>query len=214
MKIKRHFGRFLGEEARNLKDKTADEIVAAAKADGSSIQEINGNFEAEVSEDLVTLTSDGRHAVRVITLEGNEIFPEEEVAIDIYETTRQRSRFTDAEKLAIIAEHLCGDTLDAVQRRHGLGHSTLKTWMTAFGITPRDGDEARRIAALEKENERLRNKIAQQESTIGRLRGETGRLLGKIRAARTALVLADGLPDDVFDPENGEPFLAKEDEAA
>lgn len=135
-------------------------------------------------------------------MESASLFPETTPAPA---TRKPRTKRSAAEKLAIIAEHLRGDNIDTVQRRHGLGHSTLKQWMQSFGITPVDGTQARLLASLAKDNARLTDKVVTLEGDIRRLKAENARLLGRIRSARAALVLAQpALPNDIPwpDPED------------
>ena len=188
IKTKTHIRTITG--ADDLIPLGADAILATLEdlaEDADNATPVKLDIKVEEAE----LTSDGRFAVVKNNPAGNEIFPRSP-SIDIYEVAQQRNRFTDSEKLAIITEHLCGgNTLDAVQRRHGLGHSTLTAWMKQYGITPRNDEASRRAASLERENARLTAALAQQSAANEALRAENARLLTKIRAARAALVLAD-----------------------
>ena len=122
-------------------------------------------------------------------METNLLFPETAATAATATEPKMRSKRTDAEKLSIIAEHLRGDNIDTVQRRHGLGHSTLKKWMSAFGIEPLDGTSARLTTSLARDNARLSDKLTILEGLVAELKAENAQLRGKIRAARTALVL-------------------------
>lgn len=135
----------------------------------------------------------------------NILFP----AIMAPATGKPRTKRTAAQKLAIIAEYLRGETADAVQRRHGLGHSTLNKWLEDFGIVRPDGSDARKAAALEKENARLAAKVAGLEAALRAERQNGEALLAKIRAAKTALILTPAAPAPATDEDE-----AQEQEAA
>ncbi len=190
MKTKRHIGCFTGDAARGLADKTADEIVAQAETGNGFLQSAGESLPVDIPDEGTTMTSDGRYAVRIAADE-DSLFAGDTV-IDIYEIPAKRERRSEAEKLSIISEHLNGDeTLDAVQRRHKLGHSTLSSWMRDLNIVPRNDETKARLAATEKEVARLQAAIANLTAMNTALRNENARYRAKIRAAREALVLAE-----------------------
>ena len=186
---------------------SADTVVRLAQNGDSSFNKTeNGDVTDDAPQDI-RLTADGHYAV--VTVPG-DFFTEEKTTV--YEvlpehepetTPARRPRLSDAEKLAIIAEHLRGESIASVQQRHGLGHSTLPAWMNAFGIAPRSNAEERRIAALERDNARLTEKVSSLETAVDSLRRENNRLLTKIRSARLALVLVEKAADTLPDEEPG-----------
>jgi transposase len=57
--------------------------------------------------------------------------------------TGRRRRWTEDEKLRIVAESLSGSRLvSSTARRHGISRSLLTTWRRQFRVEPRTGGEA------------------------------------------------------------------------
>ncbi len=182
MKTKRHLGSLIrNAETDTL---TADEAVDAALEGHAAFSPDEGPARSARLDNMsprLRMATDGRHAV-VAT----------DDTYEVYELAPGRRLLDDAEKLAIITEYLHGDgTLQDVQRRHGLGHSTLTAWMHAFGMTPKDGSQSRRNASLERENKALGARIRVLEATTASLREENRRLRDKMRAAKAALTFND-----------------------
>lgn len=72
----------------------------------------------------------------------------------------KKSRFSETQIIAILAEQEHGATTADVCRRHGISQTTFYKWKTKF--SGMDASEARRLKALEFENTRLKKLLADQ----------------------------------------------------
>ncbi len=72
----------------------------------------------------------------------------------------RRSRFTDEQIVGILKEHGAGGGTGVLCRRHGISAQTLYRWKRTYdGL---EGNEVRRLKALEEENARLKRLVADQ----------------------------------------------------
>ena len=72
----------------------------------------------------------------------------------------RKSRFTDEQVVGILKEHAAGGGTSAVCRRHGISEQTLYRWKRKYdGL---EGNEVKRLKALEEENARLKRLVADQ----------------------------------------------------
>ena len=70
----------------------------------------------------------------------------------------KRSRFTEAQIIAILREQEAGVPVADLCRKHGLSSPTFYKWKAKFGGM--DVSEARRLKALEEENAKLKRMLA------------------------------------------------------
>ena len=73
----------------------------------------------------------------------------------------RRSRFTEEQIIAILAEQERGMATAEVCRRHGVSSATFYKWKAKFGGM--DVSDARRLKTLEQENTRLKRLLAEAE---------------------------------------------------
>lgn len=71
----------------------------------------------------------------------------------------RKSRFTEEQIIAILAEQERGLTTAQVCRKHGLSPATFYKWKAKFGGL--DVSEARRLKLIEDENRRLKKLLAE-----------------------------------------------------
>lgn len=72
----------------------------------------------------------------------------------------RKSRFTEEQIIAILAEQERGETTAEVCRRHGISSPTFYKWKAKFGGM--DVSDARKLKVLETENARLKKLLAEQ----------------------------------------------------
>ena len=70
----------------------------------------------------------------------------------------RKSRFTEEQIIAILAEHELGVPTADVCRKHGLSTATFYKWKAKYGGM--DVTDARKLKALEAENGRLKRMLA------------------------------------------------------
>ncbi|WP_293511755.1 transposase [Phenylobacterium sp.] len=70
----------------------------------------------------------------------------------------RKSRYTEEQIIAILAEQERGLTTAEVCRRHGISSPTFYKWKAKYGGL--DVSEARRLKALEDENAKLKRMLA------------------------------------------------------
>ncbi len=68
------------------------------------------------------------------------------------------SRFTDEQIIAIVREYEAGAKLTELCRRHGIAPTTFYEWRAEYGGMA--VSDARRLRALEEENRRLKQLLA------------------------------------------------------
>jgi putative transposase len=72
----------------------------------------------------------------------------------------RRSRFSDEQIVGILKEHAAGEGMGVLCRRHGISQQTLYRWKAKYdGL---EGNELKRLKALEEENARLKRLVAEQ----------------------------------------------------
>ena len=70
----------------------------------------------------------------------------------------RRSRFTEEQMVAILAEGEAGRKVDELCRAHGIAKYTYYRWKAKYGGLK--ADEAKRLRQLEEENRRLKHAVA------------------------------------------------------
>ena len=76
----------------------------------------------------------------------------------------RRSRFTEEQILAVLAESTAGAGTDELCRRHGISRNTFYTWQKKFGGLGLS--DAKRLKQLEDENRRLKRIVADQSLNL------------------------------------------------
>ncbi len=85
----------------------------------------------------------------------------------------RKSKFTDEQIIAILAEQERGMATGEVCRRHGVSPATFYKWKAKYGGM--DASDARKLKALEAENARLKKLLADSMLDVSILKD----LLGK-----------------------------------
>ncbi len=72
----------------------------------------------------------------------------------------RKSRFSEEPIVGILKAHAAGERAGALCRRHGISAQTLYRWKQKYdGL---EGDELKRLKALEEENARRKRLVAEQ----------------------------------------------------
>ena len=71
----------------------------------------------------------------------------------------RKSRFTDEQIIAIVKEYEAGAKLAELCRRHGISPATFYKWRAKYGEMA--ASDAKRLRALEEENGRLKQLLAE-----------------------------------------------------
>lgn len=72
----------------------------------------------------------------------------------------RKSRFSDEQIVGILKEHAAGEATGSLCRRHGISQQTLYRWKQKYdGL---EGNELKRLQALQEENARLKRLVAEQ----------------------------------------------------
>ena len=72
----------------------------------------------------------------------------------------RKSRFSEEQIVSILREHAAGENTGTLCRRHGISQQTLYRWKQKYdGL---DGQDLRRLKALEEENAHLKRLVAEQ----------------------------------------------------
>lgn len=85
----------------------------------------------------------------------------------------RKSKFTDEQIIAILAEQERGMTTEEVCRRHGVSSATFYKWKSKYGGM--DVSDARKLKTLEAENAQLKKLLADSMLDVSILKD----LLGK-----------------------------------
>ncbi len=70
----------------------------------------------------------------------------------------KRKRFTEEQIIGVLREHEAGAKAGDLARKHGISEATLYNWKSKFGGM--DVSDARRLKALEEENNKLKKLLA------------------------------------------------------
>lgn len=76
----------------------------------------------------------------------------------------KKSRFTEAQIIAILKEQEQGQKVADLCRKHGISDQTFYNWKSKYGGM--DVDELKRLKDLEQENARLKKIVANQSLEI------------------------------------------------
>ncbi len=71
----------------------------------------------------------------------------------------KKSRFTEAQIIAILKQHEAGRKVADLAREHGISEATMYTWKAKYGGL--EVSEAQRLKTLEDENRRLKQLVAE-----------------------------------------------------
>jgi putative transposase len=72
----------------------------------------------------------------------------------------RKRRFRGEQIVGILNEHAAGEQIGALCRRHGISQQTLYRWKAKYAGL--NGNELKRLKALEEENARLKRLVAEQ----------------------------------------------------
>ena len=70
----------------------------------------------------------------------------------------KRTRFTEAQIIAVLKEHEAGMKTGDLARKHGISEATLYNWKAKYGGM--EVSDARKLRALEDENGKLKKLLA------------------------------------------------------
>ena len=85
----------------------------------------------------------------------------------------KKSRFTEAQIIAVLREQETGGTTDKVCRRYGISQQTFYRWKAKYGGL--EVSDAQKLRTLEDENRRLKKLLAESMLDVAALKD----LLGK-----------------------------------
>ena len=85
----------------------------------------------------------------------------------------KRARFSTEQIIAILQEHRAGATAEDLGRRHGFSAGSLYVWKQRYGQMV--VNDAKRLAALEQENARLKRIVADQALNLQVLKDVLGK---------------------------------------
>jgi putative transposase len=71
----------------------------------------------------------------------------------------KRNRFSEEQIIGILREHEAGAKAGDIARKHGISEATLYNWKAKFGGM--DVSDAKRLRALEEENNKLKRLLAE-----------------------------------------------------
>ena len=71
----------------------------------------------------------------------------------------KRNRFSEEQIIGILREHEAGAKAGDLARKHGISEATLYNWKAKFGGM--DVSDAKRLRALEEENNKLKRLLAE-----------------------------------------------------
>ena len=80
----------------------------------------------------------------------------------------RRSRFTEAQIIAVLKEAEAGQATKDLCRKHGISEQTFYRWKSKFGGM--EVSEAKRLRELEEENRKLKQIVAEKELDIRALK--------------------------------------------
>lgn len=80
----------------------------------------------------------------------------------------KRSRFTEAQIIAVLKEAEAGQTTKDLCRKHAISEQTFYRWKSKFGGM--EISEAKRLRELEEENRKLKQIVAEKELDIRALK--------------------------------------------
>jgi putative transposase len=80
----------------------------------------------------------------------------------------KRKRFTEEQIIAVLKEHDAGTKTADLARKHGISEATFYNWKAKYGGM--DVSEAKRLRALQDENAKLKELLAEQMLDAAALR--------------------------------------------
>ena len=85
----------------------------------------------------------------------------------------KKSRYNEAQIIAVLKEHQAGIPVADLCRKHGISDATFYTWRKKYGGM--DVSDARRLKGLEEENRKLKKLLAESMLDVATLREALGK---------------------------------------
>ena len=85
----------------------------------------------------------------------------------------KKSRYNEAQIIAVLKEHQAGIPVADLCRKHGISDATFYTWRKRYGGM--DVSDARRLKGLEEENRKLKKLLAESMLDVATLREALGK---------------------------------------
>ena len=85
----------------------------------------------------------------------------------------KRSRFTEEQIIGILKEHQAGLSASELCRRHGISDATFYNWRSKYGGM--DVSDAKKLKALEAENAKLKELLAESVMDVSTLKEMLGK---------------------------------------
>jgi putative transposase len=85
----------------------------------------------------------------------------------------RKSRFSEAQIIAVLREQEVGGATEEVCRRHGISHQTFYRWKAKYGGM--DVSDAQKLKTLEDENRRLKKLLAESMLDVAALKDLVGK---------------------------------------
>ena len=73
----------------------------------------------------------------------------------------ERKQYREEKIISILKEHEAGASVPELARRHGVAENTIYRWKSKFGGM--DVSDAKKLRALEQENQKLKRLLAEAE---------------------------------------------------
>ena len=85
----------------------------------------------------------------------------------------KRSRYTEEQIIGVLKEHQAGMSAADLCRKHGISDATFYNWRSQYGGM--DVSDARKLKALESENAKLKNLLAESVMDVSTLKEMLGK---------------------------------------
>jgi putative transposase len=85
----------------------------------------------------------------------------------------KKTRFTEAQTIAVLKEHQAGIPVAELCREYGISDATFYNWRSRYGGM--EVSDARRLKSLEEENRKLKKLLAESMLDVATLREALGK---------------------------------------